>query len=142
MILPVVYLVLVWFLAMRLRRTWSGVGVVVAAVLVLAAVNQLLGGEAGPLGGKRASLLLVLLWPYLVLVGVGGAFIVALPSRPRGDYHCTRCHYDFAGLDPAGLVCPECGTPWRGKGWNPLEPEPELIKPPQARPPRGSTQAL
>lgn len=140
-ILPVVYLVLVWFLAMRLRRTWAGVGVVVAAVLVLVAVNQLLGGEAGPFGGKRASILLVLLWPYLFLVGAGGAFILSLPSRPRGEYHCTRCHYDFAGLDPAGLVCPECGTPWRGRGWNPDEPEPELIKPPPARP-KGESAGL
>ncbi|MBX3406227.1 MAG: zinc ribbon domain-containing protein [Phycisphaeraceae bacterium] len=142
MIFPVIYLVLVWFLAVRLRRTWSGVGVVVAAVLVLVAVNQVLGGEAGPFGGKRASLLLVLLWPYTMLIGAGGAFILALPRTVRGEYHCPNCHYDFAGLDPAGLVCPECGTPWRGKGWNPLDPEPELIKPPPAKPPRGSARSL
>jgi hypothetical protein len=141
LILPVVYLVLAWYLALRFRRSWRGVAAVVVAVAFLVAVNQLLGGEAGSFGGKRASLLLVLLWPYTFLVGAGGAFILALPRTARGEYHCTRCHYDLAGLDPAGLVCPECGTPWRGKGWNPLEPEPELIKPPPARPSRGSSRA-
>lgn len=141
-IFPVVYLVLVWFLAVRWRRTWPGVAVVVVAVALLVVLNQLLGGEAGSLGGKRASILLVLLWPYTILVGAGGAFMLALPRTVRGDYHCTRCHYDLAGLDPAGLICPECGTPWRGKGWNPLEPEPELIKPPPAKPRRKTPRAL
>lgn len=136
-IFPVVYLVLVWFLAAKLRRTWPGVGVVVIAVALLLLLNQLLGGEAGPFGGKRASILLVLLWPYTFLVGAGGAFILALPRTVRGEYHCSNCHYDFAGLDPAGLKCPECGREWKGKGWNPAEPEPELIKPPASRKPRG-----
>lgn len=133
MILPVVYAMLVWYAAMRFRRQWLGLGCVLAGVLLLVALNHLMGGERGHWTGRGANILLILLWPYTLLVGSAGLFIFCLPRRPRGDYHCDHCFYDFAGLDPAHLICPECGRPWKGPGWNPEEPEPELIKPPPRR---------
>jgi len=132
-ILPVVYAVLVWYAAMRFRRQWTGLGVVVLSVVVLTLINHLLGGEHGQWGGRGASILLILLWPYTLLVGGGGLFIFCLPRRPPGEYHCGHCFYDFDGLDPAHLVCPECGRPWKGRGSDPDQPEPELIKPPPRR---------
>lgn len=137
MILPVLYAMLIWYLAMRLRRRWSGAASVAAGVLLLIALNRLFSGEnPGLLAGKGdrgPNILLVLLWPYTLLVAGVGAFIVCLPRRPPGEFYCQKCHYDFAGLNPAYLVCPECGANWKGKGADPEVPEPELIKPPTHR---------
>lgn len=133
MILPVVYAILVWYGTMRFRRQWPGVAVVAAGLLLLIGLNHLMGGERGQWTGKGANILLILLWPYTLLVGAVSVFIFCLPRRPRGEYHCGHCYYDFTGLDPVHLVCPECGRPWKGRGWNPDEPEPELIKPPAAK---------
>lgn len=133
MILPVVYAMLVWYSAMRFRRQWQGLASVTAGVLLLVALNHLMGGERGEWSGRGANLLLILLWPYTLLVGSAGYFILCLPRRPSGDYYCSHCYYDFTGLEPANLVCPECGRDWKGPGWNPDEPEQELIKPPPRR---------
>ena len=128
---------LAWYMAMRLRRRWSGAAAVAVSVLLLVALNRLFSGEGGwsLVGGpgQGANIMLVLLWPYTLLVGGVGAFIVALPRRPPGEYYCQKCHYDFAGLNPAHLICPECGTDWKGRGSDPDAPEPELIKPPAQR---------
>ena len=118
---------------MRFRRQWTGAGVLVVAMLLLLGLNHVLGGEGGQWSGRGANLLLILLWPYTVLVGVTSLFIFFLPRRPPGEFHCGHCFYDFKGLNPAHLVCPECGRAWKGRGWNPEEPEPELIKPPPAK---------
>jgi len=132
-ILPVVYAVLVWYAAMRFRRQWTGLAVLAVAMLLLAGLNHAMGGEHGRWSGRGANILLILLWPYTALVGGCGLFIFCLPRRPPGEYHCDHCFYDFKGLDPAFLRCPECGRPWNGKGCNPDIPEPELIKPPARR---------
>lgn len=133
MILPVVYAVLVWYAAMRFRRQWTGLASVAAAIVLLLLLNLMLGGERGQWSGRGANMLIILLWPYTALVGGGALFIFCLPRRPPGDYHCQKCFYDFKGLDPAFLVCPECGSPWAGRGADPSRPEPELIKPPPRR---------
>lgn len=119
MILFAAYAVLVWWVALRWRRTWRGVGVVVSGAGLAFLVSPLLARVDGWLGGG--------LWPAAVqilvvaeaaLILVVGLFIVSLRGAPRGR-HCGYCWYDLTGLpeDVAGeLKCPECGTPGRGFG--------------------------
>lgn len=120
MIFPVIYAVLVWFLAARFRRRWQGALAVFVGLGLLAALGSMsMTGEAGSIpdrlgihlpqaiqGGLR--LLMVLLVPYTLMVGTIAVFLVCLPNA-RADTGCRYCHYDLSGLNPLGLVCPECG---------------------------------
>lgn len=132
MILPVIYAVLTWYLAMRWRRTWLAFAAVAGSVLVLMLAGHLLEVWMPHMEGQGKSLLL-LFWPYTVLVGVVGIYIACLPAK-AGEMQCARCRYDLSGLDPHGLSCPECGAVWKGKGSAFEAPPPELTPIPKGPP--------
>ncbi|MBX3357554.1 MAG: hypothetical protein KF745_03915 [Phycisphaeraceae bacterium] len=112
MILLAIYAVFIWFLASRWRRSWRSVAVVVAGVAAIAAPVHLLSlyDKHALFGVLRSELFSVLLWPYAGTVLAVGLFICVLPRRVPGDGYCRVCGYDLHGLDPRGLMCPECGA--------------------------------
>ncbi|MFN7021445.1 MAG: hypothetical protein ACK4WH_08980 [Phycisphaerales bacterium] len=156
MILPVIYACLMWFFAAKYRRQWPGVLTVVLGLSVLALIGSTsLTDDRGaassgalftiPVGLRHGlRLFMVLLVPYGAMVGLVAVFLVCLP-RPKfmtgckgcgydlsglnplglicpecglvqGPYRCLRCAHDLRGLEPAGLVCPNCAEPWTGPG--------------------------
>lgn len=156
MIFPVIYACLIWFFAAKHRRRWPGVLAVVLGLSVLALIGSTsLTDDRGaassgawftlPEGLRHGlRLFMVLLVPYGAMVGLVAVFLVCLP-RPKvasgctgcgydlsglnplglvcpecglvqGPYRCARCSHDLRGLDPAGLVCPNCAQPWTGAG--------------------------
>lgn len=181
MIFPVIYAVVLWFLAARFRRMWQGILIVSIAIGLLALLGTTaIEHEDRWIIGPRASRmpewwrygskqLLILLIPYTILVGGVAVFLVSLP-RPRLKMSCRKCSYDLSGLNPLGLVCPECGaeqgphhcracghdlrgqnplglicpncaSPWKGLGSG-REDEPEQLTPILRKPPpRRSKQA-
>jgi hypothetical protein len=106
-------------------------------------------------------LLLVLLIPYTALVALVAVFLVSLPRAKSKDgcrkcgynlsglnplglvcpecgaeqsgYRCTGCNHDLRGLDPRSLLCPKCHQPWKGPGSG-RENEPEVLVPIPKRP--------
>jgi hypothetical protein len=120
-ILLAAYAVFVWYLAVRYRRQWRGFASVALGVVVLLAISRPAIGEHAlssvlP-GGLRIGYrhLLILLIPEAALVGLIGFFIASLP-RNESSTACRGCGYDLGGLNPLGLMCPECGREWRGVG--------------------------
>lgn len=105
MILFAVYAVVVWFLAMRWRRTFLGFVVPIAAVLLAVAVTGLLRIWLIEVAYVQLSLLM---WAEAIIVGGIGLFIACLPRRPQGQY-CPWCWYDTRGLGSDIKICPECG---------------------------------
>lgn len=121
MILLALYAAFIWYLAVRLRRRWSGFTAVFLGAGALLIVSQTFVGEHAvgrwlPEGIQRGMAdLLVLLIPEAVLVLFIGLYICCLP-RPRNAMQCQNCGYHLGGLSPLGLVCPECGAEWKGPG--------------------------
>lgn len=114
MILPVIYGVMVWYMAMRWRRNWRGFLAVFIGVSVLLSIQVVLHGyerTRRPWPLSELGLLFSLLYPYTALVGGVGVYIATLPRAAR-SHECKRCRYDMSGLAPDGLVCPECGQAW------------------------------
>lgn len=108
----VVYGVLVWWLAYRLRGSWRALVPPALGVLgvVLVAWFHLWLNEWS--GGKiYLRVLQVILYPYGVLVGAVGFFIALIPVHHVGrrDGRCHVCGYDLRGRGPGQVVCPECG---------------------------------
>ena len=117
------FAVLIWALAMQWRRQWPSFAIVTLALAILLFIMSLIGAWREQLP-PMAGLLYELMWPYVGLTGAIGYYICFLP-RPPTDMQCARCRYDLSGLKHTGLRCPECGTPWRGKG---SEHEPSSIE--------------
>ncbi len=132
MILPVIYSVLVWALAMRWRRRWPAFAVVTGGLIVLAGMYRVYMAWGEKLSPQYKHIL-ILYWPYVVLVGVVGFYIACLPRRAR-EHECQRCGYDLRGLNPAGLSCPECGADWCGPGSGREPPVEPLIAIPTGKP--------
>ncbi|MEA5557618.1 hypothetical protein [Nodularia spumigena] len=129
------YLVIVWWLACKFRRTWRGFACVGAGALfmglVIFAHYQL--GEWTQ-GRIYAEVLQPILYAYGALVTGMGLFIASLPRRVEHGPVCHACGYDLAWMSPepasgddsaldpaqadasaAALTanfgrCPECGT--------------------------------
>jgi hypothetical protein len=55
------------------------------------------------------------LWPFILLTGVPGVWMLAKSRRGKGDAGanlCPSCGYDLTGLPPTKrgpVACPECG---------------------------------
>jgi len=106
----IAYAVLVWYGALRWRRNWRGVAVVLLGVLGVVftgylhwMLNQWTQGRI------YLRVLQVLLYPYGALVAGVGFFIAALPRVYTGA-QCRSCGYDLRGLETDERVCPECAT--------------------------------
>ncbi|MFN0010910.1 MAG: hypothetical protein ACKVS8_04615 [Phycisphaerales bacterium] len=124
MILFAIYAVVVWWMAMRHRRTPMGF-----AIAALCALPMLLAARYVPAlatfgvstgtvpttPGRGLEGMQILLWAEAAVVAGVSLFIVCLPRPPRGR-HCHYCWYDLSGLDTDTDLCPECGTPRRGYG--------------------------
>lgn len=112
MILFAVYALVVWYLALRWRRTIRGfVAVLLGTALSLALTKLvwlLTADRPTPASLPNPSPIALLLVAESLLVLGGGLFIASLPRPPSGR-HCRHCWYDLVGLDEGPLICPECG---------------------------------
>ncbi len=134
MILFAIYAVVVWWMAMRHRRTLPGfVIAATCAVPVLLAARFVpalssLGFSAGaapPTPGRGLEGVQILLFAEGIVVSGVALFIACLPRPPRGR-HCGYCWYDLSGLDGEIDVCPECGTPRHGYARGKRREEPQM----------------
>ncbi len=106
----VLYAILVWYLAIRWRRRLIGLVSLAAGLAGIAFIGYfhlLLSRWTD--GAIYLPLLQIMLYPYGLLVGGAGLFMVCLPRR-RPTAYCKACSYDLAGLDPEIDRCPECGS--------------------------------
>lgn len=106
----VLYAGLVWYAAVRWRRTWLGFALVfagLAGVGLVAFAHYKLNKWTN--GYINLPVLQVLLYPYGALILVIGLFIAALPRVYQGT-QCRRCGYELHGLETRVRTCPECGT--------------------------------
>jgi thiol:disulfide interchange protein len=104
----VVYGVVVWWLAYRLRGSWRAVLPPLLGMLGVAMLGWLhLRLSEWSNGQIYLRVLQILLYPYGVMVGAVGLFIALIPKQPEGrrDRRCHKCLYDIRGV----AVCPECG---------------------------------
>jgi hypothetical protein len=107
------YVVIVWWLAAKYRRTWRafawvGAG---AAFMALVIVGHTELGVATN-GKIYVPVLQPILYAYGLTVTGMGLYIACLPRRPEPGRLCHWCGYDMLGLDPADAqrrTCPECG---------------------------------
>ncbi|MGE3107995.1 MAG: hypothetical protein AB7G11_10920 [Phycisphaerales bacterium] len=117
MLLFPLYAVVIWALAAKWRRTWKGFAAVLVGTVLLLLIEYTLyrlGNLKLPLIQPKQALGLLI--PFTVLVFLVGVFIACQRRPTPSPIHCTKCHYDLTGLNPAGLHCPECGAEWRGVG--------------------------
>lgn len=128
MILLAAYAVFIFYLAMRYRRQWGGFVSVAGGVLLLLLIARPALEEHNVLTallpvGMRVGYkhLLILILPEAALIALVGFFIASLP-RNLSATACRKCKYELGGLNPIGLVCPECGTEWKGPGSGREEP--------------------
>lgn len=119
MIIPVLYLALVWIAVWKFRRRWqSAVILMLAPVPLLVATSLLSVISRSPDAALHSSNFFVqnligfgsvihaLSASYIVIMLIVGTIIaVAKPSVCRVP--CGRCGYDLAGT--TALRCPECG---------------------------------
>ena len=106
----IAYAALVWFAAVRWRRTWLGWSAVAAGILGIVLVGYLHWQiNEWTQGRIFLRVLQVLLYPYGLLVASVGFFICALPVRYAGA-SCRSCGYDLRGLETDERTCPECGV--------------------------------
>lgn len=119
-----IFAVIVWALAMHWRRQWPSFAIVSLALALLLAMLKIFDAWHEHLP-PMALILYELLWPYIGLTAAIGYYICVLP-RPPTEMQCRRCRYDLSGLNHTRLNCPECGTPWRGKGSEHEPPHIEL----------------
>lgn len=132
-----IYAVIVGALAMRWRRRWPAFVAVALGVLFPLAGLRLMHSFDHHLAPEH-KLILELLWPYVLLLGVGGLYIACLP-RPSGPMECKGCRYDMVGSAGEGTLCPECGKPWSGRPPSPSETSSELLPIPSGPPKRRIT---
>jgi len=119
-----IYALIVAYFAARWRRRVRGVLVVIVgeAILVFFAWAHLripvLAARGVPLFQDIDILpFQLMLYPYMGLVALVGAFIVAMPRKAPVD-SCWYCRYDLSSLidEPGVLICPECGREHVGAG--------------------------
>ncbi len=115
MLLFVFFAVLVWYGAFTGRRRIGGIAALAAGMGLLFAVNMVHYRVAQMFGYEHlVPVFRVILYPYIVLVGSVGLFMVWLPIElPRGELHCRACTYDLSDLKVevmGGDPCPECGA--------------------------------
>jgi hypothetical protein len=106
----VAYAMLVWYWALRFRRSWLGFACVVLGLVGVGLVGYA-HWELNKWTNGRICLpvLQSLLYPYGVLVLIVGVFIASLPARYCGT-QCRACGYDLTGLETEHRACPECST--------------------------------
>lgn len=106
------YAVIVWWLAGRFRRTWTGYACVAAGAAFMGLVifgHYQLG--IATQGRIYMEVLQPILYAYGLMVTSMGLFVASLPRRVEHGRRCHACGYDLEWIengDPG--VCPECGT--------------------------------
>jgi hypothetical protein len=134
------YALAIWMLAVYYRRQWQGFVIVLGAAVLLALLATPATSEHALVRMLPAGLrsgwahMYWLLMPEAGLIAVIGLYICCLP-RPRVTGNCRACGYDLAGLEPRGLLCPECGEQWKGLGSG-LEEPPVTLTPIPRDPPK------
>ena len=106
------YTVLVWAFAIRHRRTMTVLIPLIGGIggLMLINVAHYYISVATD-GAIDLPMVQTLMYPYTLLVALGGAFLALLPRAHK--LGCVKCGYDLAGLDierSPDPRCPECGT--------------------------------
>ncbi|MEO1007835.1 MAG: hypothetical protein AAFX79_04670 [Planctomycetota bacterium] len=110
MLLFVPYALLVWYGACRWRRRWLGVACVAVGELgILGFMLLHTQMNAWVSYDMYLPVLQFLLWGYLILIGLVGFFVVAIPHRPAA-WCCQKCGYDLTGVPGFAEQCPECGV--------------------------------
>lgn len=117
---------------MRYRRRWQSFTIVTLSLLAMVLVG-LLAWVYGKGANADYRHLLLLIVPYILLLGAMGYFICCLPRRIH-DLQCRGCGYDLSGLEHEDLRCPECNALWRGKGSAHAEKPVELVPIPTGPP--------
>ncbi len=139
MILFAVYAVVVWWMAMRHRRTLVGFAIAALCALPMLLAAQyvpalatfgITTGTVPATPGRGLEGLQILLWAEAAVVASVSLFIVCLPRPPRGR-HCRYCWYDLTGLDAEADLCPECGTP--RDGYTSRAPSPDAKATPRVK---------
>ncbi|MFO0857693.1 MAG: hypothetical protein U0640_10100 [Phycisphaerales bacterium] len=109
MILPL-YALLIWYYCFRHRRRLLGWCALALGLLGMATISMLertirawAGGESGAFTSFQ-----FILYGEMIIVTVGGLFIVLLPRRDA-EVPCRKCGYELHGLEEKNPRCPECG---------------------------------
>ncbi len=129
-----IFACVVWGLAMHWRRQWPAFLVVTVSVVGMVLIAMLMRAWWDKMPDAARIFTGVILWPYVLLTGAVGYYIALLP-RPPQPHECTKCRYDLSALPAAGLQCPECGTPYRGRGSS-KDAEPVALIPIRHGPPK------
>jgi len=134
------YTVLVWAFVIRYRRTMT------VLVPLLGGIGGLLAINAAHYyisiatdGAIDLPMVQTLMYPYTILVALGGAYLALLPRGHGRGRGCVSCGYDLAGLhetDAGERRCPECGTMQPGRNrYRPAGVDPDDLEPaPSASP--------
>lgn len=109
MLLPL-YAVITWYFCFRYRRKLVGWCALAMSLLVIATAMVLEQRIRTWLraGDNPFTSLQFILWGELIIVGVGGAFILCL-RQGGAEVPCRKCGYELAGLEVENPQCPECG---------------------------------
>ncbi len=133
-------LAVVWVGSMRaLARVWvsdvclsvSGGGLVITHVTLVGDATQFLGrrGPSGVfltdwnaffvfardvlvVGDEHVTTFYIPLWPFVLLTGVPGVWMLITTRKHTNPNACPACGYDRTGLPPTSTgpaPCPECG---------------------------------
>jgi hypothetical protein len=109
MLLPL-YAVLTWYFCFRFRRRawgWLALGVSLMLIAMVMMIERRVRTWVGAPDNAFTSLQFVL-WGEVIIVGLGGAFILCL-RRGSAEVPCRKCGYELAGLEVENPRCPECG---------------------------------
>ncbi|GEM_PF-1184547 len=126
MLLPL-YALLTWYFCFRYRRQlagWAALGVSLTLIATLMEIEQRVRTWVGANENAFTSLQFVL-WGEVIIVGLGGAFILCL-RRGGAEIPCRKCGYELAGLEDENPKCPECGQ--ADAAFKPEQPMPGHIK--------------
>jgi hypothetical protein len=103
------YVLTVWLLVAKWRRSWIGALILVAGTtgtfalwMFYRTIVQWFGNTV-PLENAR-----VVIWGTGGLASIVGLYIFLLPRRAQIG-HCRHCGYDLRGHEETKVTCPECG---------------------------------
>lgn len=109
MLLPI-YAVLTWYFCFRFRRQvwgWLALAVSLMMIAMVMVLEQRIRTWVGA-GENPFTSLQFILWGEVIIVGVGGAFILCL-RKGGAEVPCRKCGYELIGLEVENPQCPECG---------------------------------
>ncbi len=125
MVFLLAYAVLIWFIAVRFRRSWPAFVAPVVSLIPIFILTWMSVEHWGREPGEPpATWIYIPAGAYAALIVFVSYFIACIP-RTRNESTCDFCAYDLAGLPTER--CPECG---RIAGQHRLGPIPANYQPP------------